>query len=100
MREKNPGGKMKRKILGLTMQVTKVYDDKHHFTHTEYTFINPVVTNVLNCIMSELASKYAMVVNQTEDKELGNLDIHTGKIICRNWEQEIEYFHATYGHAV
>lgn len=82
---------MKRKVLGLTMLVNREFD------YTEYTFINPVTLNVLNQIVCELASKFAMVQNETSDTEYGNTTIHTGSIICRNEQQEKRYFRNKYG---
>ena len=92
---------MKRKILGLTMNVFKIYNDKHIFTHTEYTFINPVTTQVLNAIMSELANKYNTVMaDKIADilvkTDYGTIDAHTGTIYCYDGEQYEKYFKEKY----
>ena len=87
---------MKRKVAGLTMNVSKVYNDKHVFTHTEYTFINPVVTAVLNYVTSELAKQYDVVLvdkikDDLTETDYGTIDTHTGTILCYDREQYVKY---------
>ena len=87
---------MKRKILGLTMEVKKEYNDKHEFLYTSYTFISLPVLSVVNGIVSELSTQYSMVENKTIEKEVetdyGIIEVYTGSIICRNKEQRDKYF--------
>lgn len=87
---------MKRKVLGLTMEVKKEYDNRHHLLYTSYTFISLPVLSVVNGIISELSTQYSMVENKTESKEVetdyGIIEVYTGSIICRNKEQMLEYF--------
>lgn len=87
---------MKRKILGLTMEVKKEYNDKHEFLYTSYTFLNPTTLNTTNLITCELNEKYSMVENKTESKEVetdyGIIEVYAGSIICRNREQRNKYF--------
>lgn len=83
---------MKRKVAGLTMNVSKVYNDKHVFTHTEYTFINPVVTTVLNYVTSELAKQYDVVladkiIDNLTETDYGTIDTHEGTIYCYSTKQ-------------
>lgn len=87
---------MKRKVLGLTMNVSKVYNDKHENTHTEYTFINPVTNSVMNSIIMELGTEYSMVQSEVTDFErntdYGIIEVYEGKILCYNREQTNKYF--------
>lgn len=89
---------MKRKVAGLTMNVEKVYDNKHHFLYTKYTLMNDTVSLVVNYIISELASKYCMVENKTEEvnvnTDYGTIEACKGSIICRDKEQMEEYFNS------
>ena len=87
---------MKRKVAGLTMNVSKVYNDKHVFTHTEYTFINPVTTQVLNYTIFVLAEKYNTVkadkiTDDLTETDYGTIDTHTGTILCYDREQYAKY---------
>jgi hypothetical protein len=79
---------LKRKVLGLTMLVDKVYSTKHEFLYTKYTFINSVTNYVYNTIMSELSTKYNRVLSDVEDKEVGTdygtVEVYTGSIRCYN----------------
>ena len=82
---------MKRKVMGLTMNVTK---DK---LFTKYEFINPCSLTVVNGIMCELTENkekynYSIVRNFTDEITINGNDYFTGYIICRDREQAIRYF--------
>ena len=77
---------MKKKILGLTMNVTE------DTFGTQYEFLNPVSLSVLNSIIIKLGSQYEYVRNFTDTVIVKDKEYYTGYLRCKNREQLLKYW--------
>ena len=74
---------MKRKIEGLTMEVTREYDNINHEWVYKYTFLNPTINHVVDYIMHYLLTDkgFNQVINKTDDIE----DFKNGNFLCKGF---------------